>query len=213
MVGNDRIGAPGSIPAWAGETKGAGVAALFRKVYPRVGGGNAMPASQTPPGHGLSPRGRGKRALLANPRRGERSIPAWAGETRTPGKPAPWGKVYPRVGGGNAGRGYQEGTAGGLSPRGRGKLSGPAAAFVGYRSIPAWAGETGWGRDTPCFSRVYPRVGGGNPPIPHTGLAGRGLSPRGRGKPAPGRPQPGKSGSIPAWAGETANAALGDMPT
>ena len=50
---------------------------------------------------GLSPRGRGKPAMIPSGFAPVRSIPAWAGETYplygVPGEQ----KVYPRVGGGN----------------------------------------------------------------------------------------------------------------
>ena len=51
-----------SIPAWAGETKLAHATPTFFKVYPRVGGGNAMPSIWHSRSVGLSPRGRGKPA-------------------------------------------------------------------------------------------------------------------------------------------------------
>ena len=73
--------APGSIPAWAGET--------FCKVKRiRTTGG-------------LSPRGRGKHAYARPPDSADRSIPAWAGETRPTMTLTSDGRVYPRVGGGN----------------------------------------------------------------------------------------------------------------
>ena len=70
----------------------------------------------------------------------------------------------------------------GLSPRGRGKPAAllPPAARSG--SIPAWAGETLPSPPTAPSTRVYPRVGGGNPADnPHPEPV-YGLSPRGRGK-------------------------------
>ena len=50
----------GSIPAWAGETRGLRMAAANPGVYPRVGGGNASSARRGLDTGGLSPRGRGK---------------------------------------------------------------------------------------------------------------------------------------------------------
>ncbi len=112
----------GSIPAWAGETGTSGICWAGTEVYPRVGGGNARCGSSLVSGAGLSPRGRGKRYPTPCPGPAWRSIPAWAGETRSmPGR-FPLPAVYPRVGGGN------------LFP--------PTGFLLLGRSIPAWAGET-----------------------------------------------------------------------
>ena len=71
-------------------------------------------------------------------------------------------KVYPRVGGGNAGSIPPFTYKRGLSPRGRGKLIQPTPAALDRGSIPAWAGET-FGIGVLIGRRmVYPRVGGGN---------------------------------------------------
>ena len=70
---------------------------------------------------GLSPRGRGKRAIAVEARERERSIPAWAGETVNRIAYLPAAQVYPRVGGGNGPISSGRSHAQGLSPRGRGK--------------------------------------------------------------------------------------------
>ena len=74
-----------SIPAWAGETISGLPKILLMKVYPRVGGGNTLPARPPSQQNGLSPRGRGKPRLIHMPVRIRRSIPAWAGETAASG--------------------------------------------------------------------------------------------------------------------------------
>ena len=133
---------PGSIPAWAGETRWSRTSRRRGKVYPRVGGGNVQVSAIRLSGQGLSPRGRGKpnagRAVVQ--RIG--SIPAWAGET--PARPAAAGaaRVYPRVGGGNARARPALYLLRGLSPRGRGKLHRLPKRISREGSIPAWAGET-----------------------------------------------------------------------
>ena len=71
-----------SIPAWAGETPQLSGSGIRKAVYPRVGGGNARSATYTAKVRGLSPRGRGKRVVRIDPLALDRSIPAWAGETR-----------------------------------------------------------------------------------------------------------------------------------
>ena len=131
-----------SIPAWAGETRAYGSERREPEVYPRVGGGNRHRSKAASLKRGLSPRGRGKRPGRFARRRPRRSIPAWAGETKSPAEPLCCRWVYPRVGGGNAwARGH--GWAGaGLSPRGRGKRSQSPICPAERRSIPAWAGET-----------------------------------------------------------------------
>ena len=92
----------------------------------------------------------------------KRSIPAWAGETAASGISQSSKKVYPRVGGGNFSCGLGAKMAKGLSPRGRGKLRRYMRLEIRFRSIPAWAGETGAERPHHIHAEVYPRVGGGN---------------------------------------------------
>ena len=111
--------------------------------------------------------------------------------------------VYPRVGGGNACRHTILHTAGGLSPRGRGKRGWSGWAFSQPRSIPAWAGETiPFGIAVKAYE-VYPRVGGGNSCSAIIAPSVSGLSPRGRGKPLLNAAGVTSIRSIPAWAGET----------
>ena len=172
-----------SIPAWAGETYSPFSPRIARKVYPRVGGGNARPASAAAAAMGLSPRGRGKPPPGDASVESARSIPAWAGETRTSRLRRRRAPVYPRVGGGNL-RGAIFGFwAIGLSPRGRGKPCRRTTLAAARRSIPAWAGETLLPAHKLRWREVYPRVGGGNRnsiALPPNAV---GLSPRGRGKP------------------------------
>ena len=80
-----RVDAPdvrGSIPAWAGETPPVAITAICTPVYPRVGGGNKSGVCDIFGMKGLSPRGRGKRTIPPPMKERQRSIPAWAGETR-----------------------------------------------------------------------------------------------------------------------------------
>ena len=115
------------------------------------------------------------------------------------------GTVYPRVGGGNETGCTLVHNDLGLSPRGRGKRDRADAVAEPDGSIPAWAGETIYRRFRSVWTRVYPRVGGGNLgglPIIHPR---DGLSPRGRGKPHRHAGSHPIGRSIPAWAGETVN--------
>ena len=173
------------------------------KVYPRVGGGNASTDRLTPEACGLSPRGRGKPVGSREMRPPVGSIPAWAGETRLALAGFAYGRVYPRVGGGNPTPPHTTANTGGLSPRGRGKPYGCRAIGVQIGSIPAWAGETGTHVRSQRNPEVYPRVGGGNCSITMLSRWALGLSPRGRGKLGVPIAYSKRRGSIPAWAGET----------
>ena len=133
----------------------------------------------------------------------KRSIPAWAGETRYRRVRYAVSWVYPRVGGGNSNNRRLCRFVIGLSPRGRGKLSGVDTAGNTRRSIPAWAGETHYHIKPPSAKKVYPRVGGGNVGAGIIISDLLGLSPRGRGKPLAGVQKDSAQRSIPAWAGET----------
>ena len=179
---NARDAMDGSIPAWAGETHIADGGGREGKVYPRVGGGNENRMSSSASRMGLSPRGRGKPVEILIVPCDHRSIPAWAGETTMPPSLTPMRPVYPRVGGGNSSGVSARPHIDGLSPRGRGKLVLALQHREALRSIPAWAGETYRGRVQQFEWAVYPRVGGGNLPIPRCAKSADGLSPRGRGK-------------------------------
>ena len=72
-----------SIPAWAGETMLQSNRFAAGAVYPRVGGGNRHICGFGYQQVGLSPRGRGKLSAVVGSGGSRRSIPAWAGETRS----------------------------------------------------------------------------------------------------------------------------------
>ena len=192
----------GSIPAWAGEPRSAEASASPEPVYPRVGGGTGRLTRAGPCGLGLSPRGRGNRAVRRSGSAVYGSIPAWAGEPTPHGAALPRAAVYPRVGGGTGcGTAPMTGSTG-LSPRGRGNLLSPLNLPPHERSIPAWAGEPPWPRSPHPHPTVYPRVGGGTSPGPPPHSHTAGLSPRGRGNHLQAH-RPGNGvRSIPAWAGE-----------
>ncbi len=192
-----------SIPAWAGETNETDDEWDSGRVYPRVGGGNRTTFSSGTSRSGLSPRGRGKpgesvRSVYLN-----RSIPAWAGETRCSLNCLVLSAVYPRVGGGNLFLLTSLVNWRGLSPRGRGKLGLCPPCPLSCRSIPAWAGETLRQAKDIVVTRVYPRVGGGNGAYRMVQKHNEGLSPRGRGKHRRRNLNADERRSIPAWAGET----------
>ena len=158
-------------------------------VYPRVGGGNCGDCYEGRGHTGLSPRGRGKRAVAQRQRHRKRSIPAWVGETI---------EIL-----------NDRNDRLGLSPRGRGKLKTQGGQATAIRSIPAWAGETSVSKPWKTKPWVYPRVGGGNLPDPPFHSPQGGLSPRGRGKRLPSCTASVCGRSIPAWAGETRSRCAG----
>ena len=151
---------------------------------------------------GLSPRGRGNRRGRRGCRKEIGSIPAWAGkpggDTTTPR----WSRVYPRVGGETSTEELSATIEQGLSPRGRGNLSGAPATTVRKRSIPAWAGKPTARRYPARKRKVYPRVGGETADPRRHGGPYEGLSPRGRGNLAPSVAEKSDRRSIPAWAGK-----------
>ena len=127
-----------------------------------MGGGNKLLGIVFVAVGGLSPRGRGKPSETPRLSAAPRSIPAWAGETRTPQSDDNNLTVYPRVGGGNRCARWIRDALNGLSPRGRGKPRKDWDMVSSVGSIPAWAGETLYHPGRPQQPQVYPRVGGGN---------------------------------------------------
>ena len=91
----------GSIPACAGETRTNGVMRAFRRVHPRVCGGDALRLSASASDGGPSPRVRGRRKLGIALGALQGSIPACAGETAPNTAAVTAGKVHPRVCGGD----------------------------------------------------------------------------------------------------------------
>ena len=130
------------------------------------------------------------------------SIPACAGEPRTPSKRLAMRPVYPRVCGGTAMRRDSHAVGGGLSPRVRGNhfLFHRAATLTG--SIPACAGEPSLALQTHAAPEVYPRVCGGTGYERVSDVGVQGLSPRVRGNQVHYRRVLIGTGSIPACAGE-----------
>ncbi len=160
-MGTGEVARDRSIPACAGEPRGAYSSNEAGPVYPRVCGGtytsNFIPIAY----QGLSPRVRGNPAASSLPSLSRGSIPACAGEPCIPRGMQPPATVYPRVCGGTLLRLITRELASGLSPRVRGNPSMGVENGSSRGSIPACAGE-------PCKAvpgenqrTVYPRVCGG----------------------------------------------------
>ena len=173
----------GSIPAHAGEPRAWKRESGKSSVYPRPRGGTVTVETPYQLIRGLSPPTRGNlyqqwsSAWLAG------SIPAHAGEPRTP--IPKWCKiwVYPRPRGGTESRRPPRPRAFGLSPPTRGNPDDDVLLVLFQGSIPAHAGEPA---KRPCVttpSGVYPRPRGGTPLGRLFSRRTRGLSPPTRGNP------------------------------
>ena len=110
----------GSIPACAGEPHSPPNIEKVRQVYPRVCGGTARARTAALPKWGLSPRVRGNRVGVRSAIRGDRSIPACAGEPPHVSLFCGVQRVYPRVCGGTHTSFPPRYRMIGLSPRVRG---------------------------------------------------------------------------------------------
>ena len=153
---------PRSIPACAGEARGAGASGIQPAVYPRVCGGSQQRKAMPLAVRGLSPRVRGKQHIARRQCATEGSIPACAGEAW----PSRWRgsrpAVYPRVCGGSIAATPPCRCRIGLSPRVRGKRRTGTSWTPATRSIPACAGEARSSASCAPMSGVYPRVCGGS---------------------------------------------------
>ena len=170
-----------SIPACAGEPSCRQSYQPAAPVYPRVCGGTANAVQPRRGSVGLSPRVRGNPPQFAAVRDVDRSIPACAGEPCRCGRTPHSGRVYPRVCGGTPGKPGKVLQTLGLSPRVRGNLLVQQMPHQGGRSIPACAGEPGFGDAGLPIQQVYPRVCGGTRGDCEILFPSRGLSPRVRG--------------------------------
>ena len=197
-----RLSRPRSIPACAGEPLPGTAPGTLPAVYPRVCGGAARRGFVGSVVAGLSPRVRGSQGCRVETPGWIGSIPACAGEPLTCSSLSPPAKVYPRVCGGATRRSVWTSRVGGLSPRVRGSHEPIGIVRLGFRSIPACAGEPAFVSRRASPNRVYPRVCGGAVPSGSVKLPPLGLSPRVRGSLAVRLPDRAGRGSIPACAGE-----------
>ena len=111
-----------SIPACAGEPTPSTGGRPPTQVYPRVCGGTEVRRKDAISLDGLSPRVRGNPQARPEPGKGQRSIPACAGEPGNGAGRSRTGEVYPRVCGGTSGAREKNIPSNGLSPRVRGNL-------------------------------------------------------------------------------------------
>ena len=192
----------GSIPACAGEPLVVLPLALAVRVYPRVCGGTPDHINVATTRGGLSPRVRGNRMVSISTSYRKGSIPACAGEPRTPSAAGNAAGVYPRVCGGTVKEHRIKTPVSGLSPRVRGNRLPKSPARTPAGSIPACAGEPLGAMVGTGIMGVYPRVCGGTVLGLARLWAGQGLSPRVRGNPLQRQSTHRRQRSIPACAGE-----------
>ena len=175
-----------SIPACAGESCSMPEKIVAGWVYPRVCGGIAVAGCVNSDCEGLSPRVRGNLILLVAGVLVMWSIPACAGESYPARSRRPRYVVYPRVCGGIPPFPKRPPNTPGLSPRVRGESHGRGPDLK--------------------WIRVYPRVCGGIAGRPAAARRTGGLSPRVRGNHVGLGDGVVKHRSIPACAGESAQA-------
>ena len=174
-----------SIPAHAGEPRGASARGVWLRVYPRPRGGTQGLDGLKRVLPGLSPPTRGNPPSAATKALNRGSIPAHAGE---PIQARSWRgreEVYPRPRGGTGGTGGGSTCGIGLSPPTRGNPRMGAGVCDTERSIPAHAGEPSRGASHWDAAGVYPRPRGGTRAPPPPPRAAPGLSPPTRGNHPP----------------------------
>ena len=150
-------------------------------VHPRVCGEHFGANYFTHIIHGSSPRVRGTFLLVRRLRDTTRFIPACAGNIcRDTAAPIRW-PVHPRVCGEHIGSVFWVSVPLGSSPRVRGTFQTLGAVVIGFRFIPACAGNIR--APSSCRSRtsVHPRVCGEHSRFSHMGYSLGGSSPRVRG--------------------------------
>ena len=171
----------GSSPARAGNTLLLRFPTPQPPVHPRACGEHHSSPVLAVLLPGSSPRVRGTHLLSLLVVRGQRFIPARAGNTRANGAQAGGNAVHPRACGehGIGGRGNLPGI--GSSPRVRGTPSCRRLRHAPTRFIPARAGNTSRRQGPHRLSAVHPRACGEHPLIVNPGHVVSGSSPRVRG--------------------------------
>ena len=212
------------IPAHAGNTSAARLAAATWPVHPRACGEHAgcqalaQHQDRFIPAHAgnteqvgadfhvisVHPRACGEHGCGA-PRRcsDPRFIPAHAGNTTAAPGCRPRASVHPRACGEHPLIGDLAAAAGGSSPRMRGTPSAKLPTGNPSRFIPAHAGNTGWVSGVIFITSVHPRACGEHVGGVNNAISGRGSSPRMRGTPPAFRRSSSRFRFIPAHAGNT----------
>ena len=196
-------GYPRIIPAHAGQTNSRAARPARPADHPRACGANTSSIPVRNCRRGSSPRMRGKRPERRVPRRGQRIIPAHAGQTSRTSSAAHSSADHPRACGANMLHTSLSVKRFGSSPRMRGKQGHEEGRRLRQRIIPAHAGQTP-PYTRPCaWCMDHPRACGANKGSPAACTGTTGSSPRMRGKPGGGAHGRGEGRIIPAHAGQT----------
>ena len=170
------------IPARAGQTLWLRPATWLFPDHPRACGANVDGFPSKDANAGSSPRVRGKRPRRGILGRGQRIIPARAGQTPGPDENIKQLPDHPRACGANPPMMLRSCVGHGSSPRVRGKLRLQHSPKIRLRIIPARAGQT-WVPMLPASDNPdHPRACGANFSQDAAGWARAGSSPRVRGK-------------------------------
>ncbi len=151
---------PRFIPACAGNALARRSRIHSSTVHPRVCGERPCTVCATVTRSGSSPRVRGTQFYSSLHQRGERFIPACAGNALRHPPPSRYGPVHPRVCGERKRSGITGVPSGGSSPRVRGTLAIPERRTAKRRFIPACAGNASAANAPGVSSAVHPRVCG-----------------------------------------------------
>ena len=171
-------------------------------VYPRGCGATRCSITSSAGGRGLSPRVRGNRIGSAAISSSDRSIPAGAGQPKTPTEIFNENPVYPRGCGATPPISFAPMYHPGLSPRVRGNRGGCSVRGGCSGSIPAGAGQPFVRESFELLDAVYPRGCGATPKVATAACSACGLSPRVRGNRCTSEPHSLDHRSIPAGAGQ-----------
>mgnify|MGYP001677503115 CR=1 FL=1 len=191
------------IPARAGKTNGRTAAARSEPAHPRACGENVGVHFCVHFCSGSSPRVRGKHRRHSSSVGEPGLIPARAGKTGCSSSNTGCPRAHPRACGENATSRRHARTAGGSSPRVRGKRPRGIPHRHPRGLIPARAGKTAPTRRRSNGSRAHPRACGENIGPGRSRRRARSSSPRVRGKRASSDRVRQPVGLIPARAGKT----------
>ena len=199
---SDRIVRAGSIPARAGQPEAPSMEDTDSGVYPRPRGATTKPLNVGEILTGLSPPARGNLTTGVPSSYPPRSIPARAGQPRSPWPRRRRLPVYPRPRGATVNRASIKALALGLSPPARGNQHVAVGGELRPRSIPARAGQPIFSIASESCPSVYPRPRGATIVVRVGKARVVGLSPPARGNLGAARACARKDGSIPARAGQ-----------
>ncbi len=193
----------GLIPAGAGRTRWAMVAAYWRGAHPRRCGAHRLTAGQRVLAPGSSPQVRGARLGVVAQVLGERLIPAGAGRTASAAWRPPGGSAHPRRCGAHPGGNRMKRYRAGSSPQVRGALYLDDTLDAEARLIPAGAGRTTRSDHHGRRGGAHPRRCGAHGRSAFDPVLTEGSSPQVRGAHAAALETEPVVGLIPAGAGRT----------